>query len=436
MQALKTGFTREAGYNLAIAAWREGQRFLLIVMGAQTRSLSFRDAKQLLRYGFIESGFEIAEEPRQPTPPRPAGRRTNAGATPCVPARPAAVSPLGVRTGRRSTMATPKAFIFDAYGTLFDVHSVVEAGRALTRDPQALSLLWRQKQLEYTWLRTLMGRYEDFWAVTEAALRFALGRLGIAAGDEAVARLMEAYLSLATFPDVAGALAGLAGTPLGILSNGSPRMLDAAVRSSGLAGTFRHVLSVDAVRAYKPSPTVYELGPRAFGVPAGDILFVSSNAWDVAGAKAFGYRTCWCNRLAAPMDRLGVSPDFEVRTLDEIPGSWASRRRRRGERPLVQLVGEATHEEIAPHEHGHAEQAVLVEQPLERLGLAHGFPGRVALEEAGVRLDEEAPRAADEAEGAVAVYGMRVEGRLSYSTCASARARRASSEDGQRHVLS
>jgi 2-haloacid dehalogenase len=217
-------------------------------------------------------------------------------------------------------MAMPKAFIFDAYGTLFDVHSVVEAGRALTRDPQALSLLWRQKQLEYTWLRTLMGRYEDFWAVTEAALRFALGRLGIVAGDEAVARLMAAYLSLATFPDVAGALAGLAGTPLGILSNGSPRMLDAAVRSSGLTGAFRHVLSVDAVRAYKPSPTVYELGPWAFGVPAGDILFVSSNAWDVAGAKAFGYRTCWCNRLAAPMDRLGVSPDFEVRTLDEIPG--------------------------------------------------------------------------------------------------------------------
>jgi 2-haloacid dehalogenase len=215
-------------------------------------------------------------------------------------------------------MATPKAFIFDAYGTLFDVHSVVEAGRALTGDPQALSLLWRQKQLEYTWLRTLMGRYEDFWAVTEAALRFALGRLGITAGDEAVARLMEAYLSLATFPDVTGALSAMAGTPLGILSNGSPRMLEAAVRSSGLTGTFRHVLSVDTVKAYKPSPAVYELGPRAFGLPAGDILFVSSNAWDVAGAKAFGYRTCWCNRLAAPMERLSVSPDLEVRTLDEI----------------------------------------------------------------------------------------------------------------------
>ena len=216
-------------------------------------------------------------------------------------------------------MAPPKAFVFDAYGTLFDVHSVIEAGRALTSDPQALSTLWRQKQLEYTWLRTLMGRYEDFWAVTEAALRFALQRLGIAAGDEAIRRLMEAYLSLATFPEVTGALAAMAGTPLGILSNGSPRMLEATVRSSGLGGTLRHVLSVDAVKAYKPSPAVYELGTRAFGLPAGDILFVSSNAWDVAGAKAFGYRTCWCNRLAAPMEKLGVSPDLEVSRLDEIP---------------------------------------------------------------------------------------------------------------------
>ena len=216
-------------------------------------------------------------------------------------------------------MAPPKAFVFDAYGTLFDVHSVIEAGRALTSDPQALSTLWRQKQLEYTWLRTLMGRYEDFWAVTKAALRFALQRLGIAAGDEAIRRLMEAYLSLATFPEVTGALAAMAGTPLGILSNGSPRMLEAAVRSSGLGGTLRHVLSVDAVKAYKPSPAVYELGTRAFGLPAGDILFVSSNAWDVAGAKAFGYRTCWCNRLAAPMEKLGVSPDLEVSRLDEIP---------------------------------------------------------------------------------------------------------------------
>ena len=215
-------------------------------------------------------------------------------------------------------MARPKAFVFDAYGTLFDVHSVVEAGRTLTADPQALSTLWRQKQLEYTWLRTLMGRYEDFWAVTEAALRFALDRLGIRAGEESVRRLMDAYLSLATFPEVKGALAALVGTPLGILSNGSPPMLEAEVRSSGLGGIFRHVLSVDAVRAYKPSPAAYELGPRAFGLPAGEILFVSSNAWDVSGAKTFGYRCCWCNRLGAPMERLGVSPDLEVRGLDEI----------------------------------------------------------------------------------------------------------------------
>ena len=215
-------------------------------------------------------------------------------------------------------MDKPKAFVFDAYGTLFDVHSVVEAGRAVTADPQALSTLWRQKQLEYTWLRTLMGRYEDFWAVTEAALRFALDRLGIRAGEESVRHLMDAYLSLATFPEVKGALAALVGTPLGILSNGSPPMLEAALRSSGLGGIFRHVLSVDAVRAYKPSPAVYELGTQAFGLPAGEILFVSSNAWDVSGAKAFGYRCCWCNRLGAPMERLGVSPDLEVRGLDEI----------------------------------------------------------------------------------------------------------------------
>jgi 2-haloacid dehalogenase len=215
-------------------------------------------------------------------------------------------------------VARPKAFVFDAYGTLFDVHSVVEAGRAVSGDPQALSTLWRQKQLEYTWLRALMGRYEDFWAVTEAALRWALARLGLRAGEADIATLMEAYLSLATFPEVPDALAAMAGTPLGILSNGSPRMLAAAVRSSGLEGRFAHVLSVDAVRTYKPSPAVYELGTRAFGLPAADILFVSSNGWDVAGAKAFGYRTCWCNRLGAPTENLGVTPDLEVQRLDEI----------------------------------------------------------------------------------------------------------------------
>ncbi|HET8576720.1 MAG TPA: haloacid dehalogenase type II [Methylomirabilota bacterium] len=216
-------------------------------------------------------------------------------------------------------MAPPKAFVFDAYGTLFDVHSVVEAGRALTSDPQALSNLWRQKQLEYTWLRSLMDRYEDFGAVTESALRFALRRLGISASEAQIKTLVDAYLNLACFPEVKTALRRLKGLPLGILSNGSPPMLKAAVRSSALDGVFEHVLSVDRVRIYKPSPLVYALGPRAFRLPADQMLFVSSNAWDVSGAKAFGYRTCWCNRLKAPMEALGVAADYEVERLDQIP---------------------------------------------------------------------------------------------------------------------
>jgi 2-haloacid dehalogenase len=216
-------------------------------------------------------------------------------------------------------MAGPKAYVFDAYGTLFDVHSVIEAGRALTTDPQALSTLWRQKQLEYTWLRSLMSRYEDFRAVTEHALRFALRRLDIAAPETAISTLMDAYLSLDCFPEVTSALGRLAGAPLAILSNGSPRMLEAALQSSRLAPLFQHVLSVDTVKIYKPSPRVYELGPRALGLPAREILFVSSNGWDIAGAKAFGYRTCWCNRAGAPLDVLGETPDIEVCRLDEIP---------------------------------------------------------------------------------------------------------------------
>ena len=216
-------------------------------------------------------------------------------------------------------MALPRGFVFDAYGTLFDVHSVIEAGREITQDPQALSLTWRQKQLEYTWLRALMGRYEDFWQVTEAALRFAVRRLGLTASEAQLKRLVEAYLSLAAFPEVKTALVRLKGSPLAILSNGSPKMLEAAVRSSGLGPCLQHVLSVDAVKTYKPSPAVYALGPKAMGLPAADLLFVSSNAWDVAGAKAFGYRVCWCNRQKAPMEELGFAPDLTVERLDQIP---------------------------------------------------------------------------------------------------------------------
>ena len=223
--------------------------------------------------------------------------------------------------------ATPvRGYVFDAYGTLFDVHSVVEIGREITGDPMTLSATWRQKQLEYTWLRSLMGRYEDFWIVTEAALRYAIQRLGLSASEVQIRRLMDAYLSLACFPEVPAALTRLAPRPRAILSNGSPLMLQAALRSSGLGQHIKHVLSVDTVKTYKPSPAVYALGPRALGIPAADLLFVSSNAWDVAGAKAFGYRVAWCNRAGAPAEELGLSADVVVSRLDELPETISASR--------------------------------------------------------------------------------------------------------------
>ena len=203
-----------------------------------------------------------------------------------------------------------RGYVFDAYGTLFDVHSVVEAGRALTGDPVALSMLWRQKQLEYTWLRSLMGRYEDFWAVTEAALRHSVKRLGLVATDAALARLMDTYQTLACFPEVREAQ---------IRALDTQRELSAAVASSRLDDLLEHVISVDRVKVYKPAPAVYALGPATLGVRADELLFVSSNAWDVAGAKAFGYRVAWCNRAGGPEEELGVRADYVVSNLTEIP---------------------------------------------------------------------------------------------------------------------
>jgi 2-haloacid dehalogenase len=212
-----------------------------------------------------------------------------------------------------------RGYVFDAYGTLFDVHSVVEAGREITSDPVMLSTTWRQKQLEYTWLRALMGAYADFWVVTEAALRYTIRRLGLTATEAQVRRLMEAYLSLACFPEVKAALGRLAGRPRAVLSNGAPTMLAAAVAGSGLGALLEHVISVDRVKTYKPSPLVYALGPETLGVSAGELLFVSSNGWDVAGAKAFGYRVAWCNRTGAPEEELGVRADLVVDALDKLP---------------------------------------------------------------------------------------------------------------------
>lgn len=209
-------------------------------------------------------------------------------------------------------MTMTRAVVFDAYGTLFDVHSVV------SRELPGLSHLWRQKQVEYTWRRALMQRYVDFWRVTEEALRAAAEQLGIKLGESQVEALMQACLTPAVFPEVRSALDALQGSPLAILSNGSPRMLQAAVRASGLTSYFSQVISVDSIATYKPAPAVYALGPEALKIPADEMLFVSANAWDAAGAKAYGYRVCWCNRSGSAMDALGHEPDFTVERLDQI----------------------------------------------------------------------------------------------------------------------
>jgi 2-haloacid dehalogenase len=211
-----------------------------------------------------------------------------------------------------------KGLLFDAYGTLFDVHSVVEAARAVTSDPEALSALWRQKQLEYTWLRSLMGRYEDFWAVTDSALAFACRRLGLRVDAAERRRLMEAYLALDAYPEVREVLAQLRDLPCAILSNGAPRMLEAVVAHNRLGEHLRAVISVDEVRTFKPAPVVYALGAARLGLAPDAIGFVSSNGWDVVGAKAFGFRVVWVNRQGAPLEELGVAPDLEVHDLGEL----------------------------------------------------------------------------------------------------------------------
>ena len=168
-----------------------------------------------------------------------------------------------------------------------------------------------------------MNRYVDFWQVTSEALRSAADRLQTPLSAAEIDGLMNAYLSPDVFEDAKTALDSLKSVPLAILSNGTPRMLDAALRAHGLESYFAHVLSVDEVRTYKPSPEVYALGTKTLGLAADTILFVSSNAWDVAGAKSFGYRVCWCNRSGEPMDGMGFEPDFIVARLGQIPNMLA-----------------------------------------------------------------------------------------------------------------
>ena len=213
----------------------------------------------------------------------------------------------------------PAALVFDAYGTLFDVHSVTAAAEAIWPGKgAALSQLWRTKQLEYTWLRSLMGRYEDFSHVTESALRYACAGLKLPLDDAQRAQLLEGYLHLAPFPEVPAALERLRGIRLAILSNGSPAMLEPVVFNAGLHGRITDVLSVDAVKVFKPDPRVYRLAVDRLGVPAKAIGFVSSNCWDAIGAKAFGFRTFWVNRAGAPVDEMGVRPDHELRSLGDL----------------------------------------------------------------------------------------------------------------------
>lgn len=213
-----------------------------------------------------------------------------------------------------------KALVFDAYGTLFDVHSVIKLCDELWPGKgTALSQLWRTKQLEYTWQRSLMQRYEDFTHITESGLRYGCKALGLPLDDATRSRLMQAYLRLDTYPEVTETLKRLAGRKLAILSNGSPAMLDPVVTNAGLDRILDAVISVDTLRLFKPDPRVYALAVDRLGVPTASIGFVSSNCWDAIGAKAFGFRVFWCNRAGAPLDELGLAPDHEMRSLTELP---------------------------------------------------------------------------------------------------------------------
>ena len=218
------------------------------------------------------------------------------------------------------------ALVFDAYGTLFDVHSAIaECEILFPGNGASLSQLWRGKQLEYTWLRSLMGRYADFSAITGAALKTACDTLRLDLREAAATRLMEAYLVLKAFPDVMDTLARLHEYKLAILSNGSPAMLNAVVRHNRLDGVFDAVLSVDALRIFKPHPSVYAYAAEQLRAPPAAIGFVSSNFWDVAGATSFGFRAFWINRSAAAPDDLGYRPSAVLTRLTDLPALLKSR---------------------------------------------------------------------------------------------------------------
>jgi 2-haloacid dehalogenase len=221
------------------------------------------------------------------------------------------------------TPTIPRAFVFDAYGTLFDVHSVITLAEELApRQGAVLSQLWRTKQLEYTWLSSLMlspgYRREDFSTLTGRALDYAVSQLMVPLSAADRQRLLDAYRALSPFPDATDALAVLAPRPRFILSNGTLDMLEPLVRTSSLAPHIDGLLSVDAAGIYKPSPRVYQLAVDRLQLPPGDIAFISSNGWDAAGAKAFGFTTFWINRYGLPVERHAPEPDYVVGSLAHV----------------------------------------------------------------------------------------------------------------------
>ena len=219
-----------------------------------------------------------------------------------------------------NALTSCRAFVFDAYGTLFDVGSAVNRFKGTIGDEgDRLSSIWRQKQLEYTWLRSLMGDFTDFWSVTGDALDYAMAAIG--KKDPALrAKLMETYLSLDTFPEVVETLKPLKsqGHKLAILSNGAKHMLISAAKSSGILALFDQIICVDDLKTYKPHPDVYQLAVDQLELSPAEISFQSSNGWDIAGAGHFGFRTAWINRTQQPMERLSHSADVVLKGLDEL----------------------------------------------------------------------------------------------------------------------
>jgi 2-haloacid dehalogenase len=237
-----------------------------------------------------------------------------------------------------------KAVVFDAYGTLYDVQSVASVTeQAFPGYGELITQIWRIKQLEYSWLRSLMRCYEDFSVVTRQSLAYTLRILGLQHDASVFDIIMDKYLHLDLYPDATAALAGLRGRKLAILSNGSTEMLDALVRNSGLDRMLDATISIDAARVFKPSPDAYALVEAKLSASPGDVLFVSSNPWDACGAKGFGFHVAWIERvtpeamalacvrsemmapltlyqaLRTQMDELGVEPDYRIRTLSELP---------------------------------------------------------------------------------------------------------------------